>query len=76
MICNMTKGRNTIVLGARISDLMYDAISLIADKKGMTISECARDILKQDLEVQVFMLEIRKMRSMPWEDFIGSLNKD
>ena len=76
MICNITKGRNTIVLGARISDLMYDAISLIADKKGMTISECARDILKQDLEVQVFMLEIRKMRSMPWEDFIGSLNKD
>jgi len=76
MICNMTKGRNTIVLGARISDLMYDAISLIADKKGMTMSECARDILKQDLEVQVFMLEIRKMRSMPWEDFIGSLNKD
>lgn len=72
----MTKGRNTIVLGARISDLMYDAISLIADKKGMTMSECARDILKQDLEVQVFMLEIRKMRSMPWEDFIGSLNKD
>ena len=76
MICNMTKGRNTIVLGARISALMYDAISLIADKKGMTMSECARDILKQDLEVQVFMLEIRKMRSMPWEDFIGSLNKD
>ena len=76
MICNMTKGRNTIVLGARISDLMYDAISLIADKKGMTMSECARDILKQDLEVQVFMLEIRKMRSMLWEDFIGSLDKD
>lgn len=76
MIYNMTKGRNTIVLGARISDLMYDAISLIADKKGMTMSECARDILKQDLEVQVFMLEIRKMRSMLWEDFIGSLDKD
>ncbi len=72
----MTKGRNTIVLGTRISDLMYDAISLIADKKGMTISECARDILEQDLELKVFMLEIRKMRSMLWADFISSFDQD
>ena len=72
----MSKGRNTIVLGTRISDLMYDAISLIADKKGMTISECARDILQQDLEFPVFMGEIRKMRSMLWEEFIGSLDED
>ncbi len=71
----MSKGRNTIVLGTRISDLMYDAISLIADKKGMTISECARDILQQDLELQVFMVEVRKMKSMLWEEFIGSLDE-
>ena len=69
----MSKGRNTIVLGTRISDLMYDAICLIADKKGMTISECARDILQQDMELQVFMSEIHRMRSMLWKDFIDSL---
>jgi len=72
----MVKGRNTIVVGSRISDLMYDAIGLIAAKKNMTISECIRKILSEDVEVDVYMFELKEMRSILWKHLIESLKED
>ena len=76
IVYNMVKGRNTIVVGTRISDLMYDAIGLIAGKKNMTISECIRKILDEDLEVQVYMFELKEMRSILLEHLVESLKDD
>jgi len=63
-------------VGTRIADLMYDAIGLIAVKKNMTISECIRKILEEDIEVQVYMFELREMRSILWERLLESLKED
>ena len=52
----MAKGRNTTVLGTRIPDPMLEAIQVLADRTGMTMSEYVRNVLETQEELQLEML--------------------
>ena len=52
----MAKGRNTTLLTTRISDRMFEAVQVIAERKAMTMSEYVRGILEAQDELQQEMV--------------------
>lgn len=48
----MTRGRNTTLITARIPDRIFQAISSICEKNGMTNSAYVRSILEAHDEIQ------------------------
>jgi len=51
----MAKGRNTTLLTTRIPDLMFEAIQVLAESKGMTMSEYVRGVLEAEEELLIEM---------------------
>lgn len=48
----MVKGRNTTLLTTRIPDRLYEAIEVVAERSGMTLSEYVRIVLEDQQELQ------------------------
>ena len=47
----MVKGRNTTLLTTRIPDRLFEAITVIAVRRGMTLSEYVRTVLEAEDEL-------------------------
>ena len=48
----MAKGRNTTLLTTRIPDRLFEAIEVVAERRGMTMSEYVRSILEAQNELR------------------------
>ena len=62
----MAKGRNTTLLTTRIPDRLFEAIEVVAERRGMTMSEYVRSILEVRDELLIEM-EARRQMDHPEE---------